>query len=79
MTDISLGLNSNEGQRLGNVKMYSNMFTNNYNFVKRNTEESDSQQETFSNIKATEQNESVEDWNQEAFDSKYFSPDSDQM
>lgn len=74
-----LEFNSNENQRLGNVKMYSNMFTNNYNFVKRNTEETESQIDTFSNMKASEQNESIEYWNQDVFDTKYYSPDSDQM
>ena len=59
--------------------MYNGVFANNYNFIKRPIDEAESQIDAFSNLKASEQNESIDYSNQEVLDTKYYSPDSDQM
>lgn len=46
------------GQRLGNVKYYSNAFVNNFNFLTKNSIESDSGFDIKSNYKESEMNES---------------------
>lgn len=42
-------------QKLGNVKFYSNAFSNNFNFLTKNSIESDSQFDVKSNLKETEE------------------------
>lgn len=64
-------------QKLGNVRHYSNAFVNNYNFVTKNSAETESHFEINSNFKETEMNESLDHKYAQMSDDKYFSPNSD--
>lgn len=64
-------------QKLGNVKYYSNAFVNNFNFITKNSAETESHFEVKSNFRETELDESLEHKYAQISDEKYFSPGAD--
>lgn len=69
--------NAESDLKLGNVKFYSNAFTNNFNFITKKKPEQENQFEESSNFRES-QTDNLSDHKYHIDDAQFFSPDSEE-